>query len=190
MTTNFKFDLIENENKIFSWAEASLDFYNLTHSVAFYFRSAAHHFIGMLSLILALVVIPLAIVLLIVLLSIFSTLLVYHILLFSMEKRNGYKSFDKFERRDLIDFHFKTNQSIRKMESLKSSDFLFKTPVVGFLLRKNVANLLALEVLLKSKAYPNHGLPPKHFTVHEYDPNDPWQKDLSDLKRYQNLPTN
>ena len=76
------------------------------------------------------------------------------------------------------------------MESLKSSDFLFKTPIVGFLMRTYVSDLSLLETILKGKAYPNHGRPPEKLTIHEYDPLDPWQKDMSDLKRYQNLPMN
>lgn len=190
MTSNFGFD-IERENRIFDFAEASLNLYKLWFMVSTYFRKAAGHFIAMLSLVFAVGLFFIVMPLLFILLFALSLGLIYSIVFWIYQDKNGYKSLTKIDRKDLIDLHVKMRHTVKRMETLRSSDLLFGAPILGHLMRTYFTHLSTAEKLVKAKAYPNYNVTPKNAKIHPYNPSDPWQQDMSDIRRFpQDLPIN
>lgn len=189
-TTNFKFDFIGTETRIFDFAEASLNLYRHAYSFVSYVKKATHELIAFITVILTIGLAVAAIPAIILWLTFFSLGLLFSMAIFKYYQATRFSTFDKLGRRELIDLHVKIKHTVRRMELLKSSDFLFKAPILGFLMSSYRADIQALEQALKVKAYPNYDKLPPNPKVHEYNPEDPWQKDTSDLQRYEDLHLN
>ncbi|MFN7749372.1 MAG: hypothetical protein ACK5WO_12090 [Cyclobacteriaceae bacterium] len=102
-------------------------------------------------------------------------------LFFSLKSslRDSFKSLD---RSRLIDLHLKIERSLREMNQVKKSRFMFDTPLLGTLNKDFLCNLRELEANLRSLAYPDLGVFPSNVPVRKLDSCDPWQDDLDEYK--------
>lgn len=91
-------------------------------------------------------------------------------------------SFNSLDRSRLIDLHLKIERSLREMNQVKKSRFMFDTPLLGTLNKDFLCNLRELEANLRSLAYPDLGVFPSNVPVRKLDSCDPWQDDLDEYK--------
>lgn len=190
MTINFKLDFIETEARIFDFAEASLQLYAQARALVLFVKKATHDLVAFFAAILALVFVLAAIPVVLLWALAFIVGLLIGISLFTYHQRSKFSMLDKLERREIIDFHVKIKHPLKRTELIRSSKFLFRTPILGALMTIYFNQLQVLEQALKVKAYPDYDKLPGNPKVHAYNPEDPWQKDTSDLKRFKDLHVN
>jgi len=187
MITHFRFDS-NREKRIFEFADASLQLYNLLHGLKNYVKHAANDllalFAGFLSLVFAVIAVPV----LFLLFFILSLGLVIGIVVLKAQQKRNFAVIADYDRKQLIELHVRLRHSVKRIECLKSSRLLFVTPIVGYLMRTYFEHISAAERFIKQKAYPDLNKPRQNPTIHPYNPSDPWQCDMSDLMRYEDQP--
>ena len=121
-------------------------------------------------------------VILIFLTAILIVVLLYGNSLFYLMNKSIIEGLKKMDKRDLINKHLKFERSLRTLNEMKRSKFLFKTPLLGELNNSFVKNVEILESELKLLAYPNLFNHPIDIPIHKLDAHDPWQDDLEEYK--------
>ncbi len=109
------------------------------------------------------------------LLAVIILLLCYGNALFYLMKPSFINNLNGMDRGDLMNRHLRYERSLRTLNSLKHSKFLFKTPILGQLNTTFLNNISILEAESKKLAYPNIASIPNNLTVHEHNPCDSWQ---------------
>jgi hypothetical protein len=182
MTQSINAHVIEKDN-VLSFAEATLAVYSAAYTLFRKIADIANHIVKMIWLLFALGLITVSVPVLALLVSLTIILLIYSVSVYKFGRAKTLSYYQGLERKDLIEIHLRFKRLVKKLESLKKSDLLFNSPVLGPLMRKYYRDVCEVESVVRAKAYPNHNTPPKNVTVHKYDPESVWQSDQSDLIR-------
>lgn len=144
LTSHIQFDFIDKEARVFSFAQAALKLWTLPRAVINYIDKAADKLIAFLTAIFLIAVLVLIVPAAFVVLLLLSLFLGYCMLVFNYHRSKSFSTFDQLERRDLIELHVKIKHTIKRMQSLKSSRFLFATPMLGSFMKAYYNQLYVL----------------------------------------------
>jgi hypothetical protein len=187
-TEQLEYDSFYNQKQdfILKAAKTALDSYTISRSWAIklsrafiypltLFLNGAKTLINIVDLFFTCITIVILMPFLVLSSTILLFTLIYTNIYFAIFHKSILTSFSNLDRRSAIVINLKFQRSIKKLELLKRSKFLFNSFLIGPQMHIFLRNVKTTESALHKTAYPDFGTIPSVITIHEKDPNDPWQ---------------